>query len=554
MAKGTSSMPNIVLIMADDMGFSDLGCYGSEIRTPQLDRLAEGGVRFSHAYNGARCCPARASLLTGLHPHQTGVAHMTWDLGEPGYRGFLNRSCVTIAEVLRERGYHTCMSGKWHVGGNYRALDPESWHRTAGDATHPTPTQRGFDRFYGILNGLGSFYDPVTLVDQERFVRAESPDFYFTDAVTDKAIEMVQEASDLAKPFFLYLAYTAPHWPLHALEEDIARYEGRYLKGWDEVRTARHEEMKGMGILDSRWPISPRDQDAPPWTEIRHREWEDQKMGVYAAQLDRVDQGIGRLMARLRELGQEENTLVVFLSDNGGCAEFLLEEPGKPDPSIWGERTRDGRPMRVGNITGLRPGGEDTFMTYDLPWTNVSNAPFRLFKHWVHEGGIATPLIVHWPAGIRCEAIVHQPVQLVDITATLIDAAGASYPAEHGDHSITPLAGESFLPLLEGQAWSKQKPLFFEHEGNRAVRYGRWKLVSENKKKWELYDMVADRTELNDLAEGNGGKVRELAALYGEWAEGCGVLAWPIVPSEMVLRMRGEHIHLSYHRGRRFYP
>jgi len=548
------SQPNIVLILVDDLGFSDIGCYGSEISTPNLDSLAERGLRFTQMYNGARCCPARASLLTGLHPHQAGVAHMTMDIGVAGYRGFLDPNCVTAAEVLKNHGYRTLMSGKWHVGGNYRALDAGSWPDSAGDEKHPIPTQRGFDRFFGILNGLGSFYDPVTLMDQDRFVRAESPDFYLTDAITDRAIEMVQQSADGQKPFFLYMAYTAPHWPLHALEEDIARYEGRYLTGWDAIRTARHEELKGMNLLDERWPISPRDVDAPPWQDVRHKDWEDLKMAVYAAQMDRVDQGIGRLMAKLRELEQEDNTLVMFLSDNGGCAEFLLEEPGQPDPSIWGSRTRDGKPMQIGNITGLRPGPEDTFMTYDLPWSNVSNAPFRLFKHWIHEGGISTPLIVCWPDLIKKPGIVHEPVQLVDLTATLIEAGGASNPTERKGGSVPPPEGESFLSLLRGKRWTKQKPLFWEHEGNRAVRVGMWKLVSEHGKAWELYDMGEDRTELNDLAAKYPDKATELEGMYGEWAERCGALPWPVKASEMVLKMRGEHIHLSYHRNRKYFP
>ena len=554
MAQRSNRPPNIVLVMADDLGFSDIGCYGSEIRTPNLDRLGENGVRFSQMYNGARCCPARASLLTGLHPHQAGVGQMTMDLGAPGYQGCLRPDCVTIAEVLRSAGYRTLMSGKWHVGGNYRALDPESWDSAAGDEMHPLPTQRGFDRFFGILNGLGSFYDPVTLMDQDRFIRAESPDFYLTDAITDHAVEMVQESAGLGKPFFLYLAYTAPHWPLHALEEDIARYEGLYGKGWDAVRTARHESLKGLGLLEEKWPIAPRDVDAPPWADVPLKDWESLKMAVYAAQVDRVDQGLGRLMARIGEIGEQEHTLVVFLSDNGGCAEFLLEEPGKPDPSIWGRQTRDGREIRIGNIPDLRPGPEHTFMTYDLPWSNVSNAPFRLFKHWIHEGGIATPCIVSWPAVMGPPAIEHEPAQLVDITATLIDAAGAVFPTERDGAPVPPLEGESFLPVLRGERWSKQKPLFWEHEGNRAVRTGRWKLVAEHGKQWELYDMAEDRTELHDLAGKNPERVRDMSGRYEGWARRCGVLPWPVGSSEMVLRMRGQHIHLSYHRGRRFYP
>ncbi len=550
----THSRPNIILILADDLGFSDLGCYGSEIRTPNLDRMAGNGLRFTGMYNGSRCCPARASLLTGLHPHQAGVAHMTMDLGIPGYRGFLRPDCVTVAEVLRESGYRTLMSGKWHVGGNYRALDRESWKKTAGDEHHPTPTQRGFDRFYGILNGVASFYDPVLLMDQETFIRAEGPDYYFTDTITDQAIKMIGESSSEEKPYFLYLSYTAPHWPLHAFEEDIARYEGQYRKGWDAVRTARHESLKGMKLLDEKWEISPRDVDAPPWEDVPHKDWEDLRMAAFAAQVDRMDRCIGRLMAEIRSRGEEENTFVMFLSDNGGCAEFLLEDPGDAGPSIWGDRTRDGRPMQIGNIPGLRPGAEDTFMSYDLPWTNVSDAPFRLFKHWVHEGGISTPCIVHWPNQIRQSNILHEPLQLVDITATVIDAAKSRYPEEKDGVPIPACEGKSFLPLIQGKRWAQQKPLFWEHEGNRAIRDGRWKLVSEHDKAWELYDMWEDRTELHDLAERSPDRVRDLAGRYELWAKRCGVLPWPPKKSEMNLAVRGRHTHLHYHCNRKFLP
>ena len=546
--------PNIILILADDLGYSDIGCFGSEIKTPNIDRLAARGVRFSSMYNGSRCCPARASLLTGLHPHQAGVAHMTFDLEIPGYRGFLKSDCVTVAEALRAEGYSTLMSGKWHVGGNYRALDRESWKRTAGDERHPLPTQRGFDRFYGILNGVASFYDPVLLMDQDKFIRAEGSDYYFTDAVSDHAVEMIRETSGKDNPFFLYLSYTAPHWPLHAPEEEIARYEKVYRKGWDAIRTNRHESLKGSKILDEKWPISPRDVDAPAWETVAEKEWEALRMAVFAAQIDRMDQGIGKVLDAVKETGDEENTLVMFLSDNGGCAEFLLEDPGDAGPSIWGDKTRDGKPMQIGNITGLRPGPEDTYMSYDLPWTNTSNAPFRLFKHWIHEGGISTPFIVSWPDKIKTADIRHEPMQLVDITATIIDAASAEYPSERNGTPVPPCEGESFYDLLDGKKWAKQKPLFFEHEGNAAIREDRWKLVKEHNKAWELYDMALDRTELIDLADKNGGRVKAMVDRYDEWAKRCGVLPWPPKPNEMQLNMRGQYIHLHYHLGREFLP
>jgi arylsulfatase A-like enzyme len=523
-----SNRPNIVLILADDMGYSDIGCFASEISTPSIDRLAEGGVRFTQAYNCARCCPSRASLYTGLYPHQTGVGLMVNDLGLPGYRGFINENCVTIAEALKTAGYTTILSGKWHVGGDYNPRKPEEWR--PGAPGFPTPQQRGFDRFFGMLRGGGSYFDPKVLMLEDTFVDAEGDEFYFTDAVTDYALGALDECGKRGEPFFLHLSYTAPHWPLHAWEEDIAKYEGKYLCGWDEIRTRRHEELRGLGIVDRKWGISKRDEMAPPWEQIKHREWENQRMAVYAAQIDRMDQGIERIMAKLRSLGVRENTLVFFLSDNGGCAEFLAEDTGKPEPFRYNFPTRDGKPMTIGNIPGVKPGPAYTFQSYDLPWANASNTPFKLYKHWVHEGGISTPLIVSWPAKIEASRIVHSTAHVIDIMATCLEAAATSYPTEYGGCEILPLEGESLLPACLGRDWRREKPLFWEHEGNRAVRQGRWKLVCRYPGDWELYDMVEDRTELNDLSDKNRDKVKELVAAYNRWADYCGVLPWPVEP------------------------
>ena len=522
-----ASRPNIVLILVDDMGYSDIGCYGSEIRTPNVDRLAAEGIRFTQMYNCARCCPSRASLLTGLYPHQAGVGHMVGDSGLDGYRGFLQQNCVTIAEVLARAGYRTFMSGKWHVGGYYPPNQPDTWR--PGDEGHPTPIQRGFEEHYGMLGGGGSYFDPPSLHHNDiRVVIPGDEDYYFTDAISDNAVRMIGEAGRGDAPFFLYVGYTAPHWPLHALPEDIARYEGKYGGGWDAVRTARHEELKGMGILNPKWNISPRDEQAPDWSDVppKLKTWQNLRMAVYAAQIDRMDQGVGRICARLRELGIEDDTLVMFMSDNGGCAEFLAEDVGRPQPHRYNIPTRDGRPMHVGNTPALRPGPDDTFMSYDLPWANASNTPFRLYKHWVHEGGIATPFVVHWPKAATRGGIRHQPVHFIDVMATCLDAAGARYPEEHNGQPVTPLEGESLLPALGSDAWSRERPIFWEHEGNRAVRLDNWKLVSKYPGGWELYDMNEDRTELNDLAPGNAATVDRLARMYDEWAERVGVLPW----------------------------
>ena len=537
--------PNIILILADDMGYSDLGCYGSEIQTPNLDRLANRGLRFSQMYNSARCCPSRAALLTGLNPQQTGVGHMVDDLGKPAYQGYLNDSCATVAEVLRQSGYATYMSGKWHVGGRYDLLDPESWDRFKGDAGHPIPVQRGFDRFYGIVSGSANYFYPLTLMRDDQFIPLEPSGFYLTDAISDHAAQMIEESTSSDKPFFLHVTYTAPHWPLQALEGDIARYEGTYRKGWDELRTSRHEELKGMGILDPSWQISPRDESSPPWRDVEDRDWHDIRMATYAAQIDRMDQGIGRIMDKVRALGIEDNTLVMFLSDNGGCAEFLMEDTIRPVPSQYMTPNPDGKPMKMGNIPELRPGPADTFMSYDLPWANASNSPFRLFKRWTHEGGISTPFIMSWPDRIKQAAIIHEPTHIIDIAATCIAAAGAAYPSEYDGKPITPIEGESFLTVIDESRWSREKPIFWEHEGSRAVRVRQWKLVSEVGGEWELYDMDEDRTELNDLVEQNRPKAEELSKIYDEWAARSGVIPWPVRPHIWNPAMRADHNHLS---------
>jgi arylsulfatase A-like enzyme len=519
--QASAERPNIVLILADDMGFSDIGCYGSEIQTPNMDRLAANGIRFTQTYNCARCCPSRASLLTGLYPHQAGVGHMVRNLGVPAYQGYLRDDCVTIAEVLSAGGYRTLLSGKWHVGGLYPRNDPSSWQ--VGDPERPIPPDRGFDDWYGTPAGAGSYFNPKPLFRNYAIIEPEEEDYYYTDAVTDNAVRMIDKAATSSRPFFLHVSYTAPHWPLHAPQADIARYEGKYRAGWDAVRTARHEELKGMGILDSQWPISPRDENAPPWTDVQHRDWEDRRMAVYAAQIDRMDQGIGRIMAKLRETGLEQDTLIIILSDNGGCAELLREEGQKARE--W-PTTRDGEPVKFGNLPALMPGGPATYQSYDLPWANASNTPFRLYKHWVHEGGIATPMIAYWPEVIAESRINHDLTHVIDLTATFLDVAGVAYPHEYNGRAIQPLEGESILPVLRGEPWRRERPLLWEHEGNRAVRDGRWKLVSQYPGRWELYDMVKDRTELNDLAAKNEPQTKKMEAMYEEWAERCGVLPW----------------------------
>lgn len=377
--------PNIVIILADDMGYSDPGCYGSEIRTPNLDALARDGVRFTQFYNTARCCPTRASLLTGLYPHQTGVGHMVDNPKPmPGYTGDLSQNCVTIAEVLRGAGYQTFMSGKWHV-------------TPVTDSKHNWPMQRGFDRYFGIIHGAANYFNPVTLTrDNERIQAGDH--FYFTDAIADNAIQFIRAGAAANKPFFMYAAFTAPHWPLHAKPEDIARYKGRYKDGWDALREQRHKKMIELGIVPSKWPITRRDPSVPSWADVEDKEWQQSRMEVYAAMVDCLDQNIGRMLEALRTTGQDRNTLVIFLADNGGCAEELgPKTAGLHVP----DKTHDGRPVRRGNVPSIAPGAEDTYQSYGVPWANASNTPFRLYKHWVHEGGISTPLIAYWPGRIK---------------------------------------------------------------------------------------------------------------------------------------------------------
>jgi len=489
--------PNIVLIMADDMGFSDLGCYGSEISTPNLDRLAHQGVRFTQFYNTARCCPTRAALLTGLYNHQAGVGHMVADRGVPSYQGYLNDRCVTLAETLRQGGYHALMSGKWHVGENR-----PHW-----------PTDRGFERYFGLISGATNYFRldegrQMALDDQPYTPPREG--FYITDAFTDHALKFIDEYGRRDRPFFLYLAYTAPHWPLHALPAEIAKYRGRYRLGWDALRRARHARMIRMGIVERRWPLTPRDSSAPAWEEVADKEARDLKMAVYAAQIDRLDQGVGRVLRKLAEIGAQENTLVIFLADNGGCAEEV--DRGKP---------------------GVPPGSADSFMSYGLPWANASNTPFRLYKHWVHEGGIATPFIARWPAVMgRGNTITHQVGHIIDVMSTCLEVAGVEYPKTYQGREILPLEGKSLLPVLQGRQRQGHEFLSWEHEGNRAVRQGRWKLVSRHPGGWELYDLEADRTELTNLADKHPDKVRELSQQYERWAARCGVAPFDKLPKK----------------------
>ena len=506
--------PNVIVILADDLGYSDLGCYGSEIYTPNLDALAQTGLQFTQCYNTARCCPTRAALLTGQYPHRAGMGHMVSSHPQPGYAGELAHDTPTFAELLHGAGYATWMTGKWHVTQQVGQWTDDDQHLGKDN----WPLARGFDRYYGTIHGAGDYFDPLTLVDGDTPERA-GPDYYVTDAIADRAAQWIRDG-DPQQPFCLYVAFTAPHWPLHAKPEDIARYQGVYDAGWDAVRAARHARQIELGLVDADSPMSPRDRRVPAWDAAPDRAWQAARMQVYAAQVDCMDQGIGRIVAALRESGQLDNTLILFLADNGGCA----EEVGKGSSRLSAPRQlRDGRALRLGNDPAVTPGPEDTYQSYGVGWANVSNTPFRLYKHFVHEGGISTPLIAHWPSGHLPQGrLVETPVHVIDVAATLCECAGVDT-----SQLTAPLPGTSLSPLFSG-APLPPRQLFFEHEGNRAVRSGNWKLVARGAKgAWELYDLGEDRGETHDVAAAHADVVQELAAAWQQWAEHNRVLPWP---------------------------
>lgn len=503
--------PNIILIMVDDMGFSDLGYHGGEIDTPNLDRLAYGGVRFSQFYNSGRCCPTRATLMTGLHPHQTGVGWMTQPPGSqrgktepPAYQGHLNEQCVTIAEILRDHDYATMMTGKWHLGYN----DKADW-----------PLQRGFEKYYGCIPGATRFFHPhaergITLGNEtvNPVKSTTEEDFYTTDAFTDYATQFIGEHLEGGKkenPFFLYLAYTAPHWPLQAFEDDIAKYRGKYKEGWDKLRETRFAKQKELGLIDEKWELSPPTPGIPDWDSLdeKKRDEMDLKMAVYAAMVDRVDQNIGKLTGFLQDAGIFDDTLILFLSDNGACQE--------------------GGMLGRGEFYDVEKRNQESNNSYGEAWANAGSTPFRYYKHYLHEGGAATPFFMHWPAGIGLRNDWYTEAgQLIDIMPTILDVAGAEYPGERRGEKVPDLDGVSLRPAFSGKVLNREDPIFIEHETNASVRDGDWKLVGKevatvngtDRKQWELYNIAEDRTETNNLASRNPEKVKELAEKWESWA------------------------------------
>lgn len=507
---GTSALsterPNIIVIMVDDMGFSDIGCYGSEIPTPHIDALAAGGVRFSQFYNTGRCCPTRACLLTGLYAHQTGVGWMTADQGLPGYRGRLNDRCATIAEVLGRAGYFTAMTGKWHVGFNHQV----------------TPWGRGFHRSLNLPAGGLHFSNQTgpkggtTLHLNGNQISRDDPQFdppwYGSDLWTEQGIRFIDEAIASNKPFFFYLAHVAPHFPCMAPEETIAKYRGKYVVGWDRLREDRYQRQIDSGLIEATWKLAPRPKEIPAWGTLSPEAQQryDDMMSIYAAMIDEVDKNVGKLVKALRQRRQLDNTLILFLSDNGGNAETGV--PGK--------------------YQGVQPGNAHSNVYIGRCWAHLNNTPFRKYKHYNHEGGIAAPLIAHWPAKVKPRTgrngWIDTPTHLIDLMATCVDLGEADYPEQVNGVAIQPLEGQSLKPLVTAQGEFAARPLFWEHEGNAAIRSGEWKLVRQGTGgPWELFNLKTDRTEQQNLASDYADRVAALTKQWRQWAKRVNVLPKP---------------------------
>ncbi len=494
----TKKKPNIIVILVDDMGFSDIGCYGSEIPTPNLNQLAAGGLRFTQFYNTARCCPTRATLLTGLYAHEAGVGHMVENQNQPGYIGHLNDQCVTMGEVMKSAGYFTAMSGKWHVGQNHGV----------------TPSNRGFER--SINSAAGGFYYDDGL-RSEVFLDGKKLDsndpalpkgWYSTDLWTDYSIKFLDESRTAKKPFFLYLAYNAPHFPLQAPPEEIAKFRGQYKMGWDKLRETRHAKEIELGVVDKAWPLSPRPDMVKAWDKLSPDEQDrfDNIMAIYAACVAHMDTAVGRLVAALKDRGELDNTLIMFMSDNGANAE------SGPD----------------GRLEGKNPGAAGSTVFQGQSWATLSNTPFRRYKHFNHEGGIASPLIVHWPAGgVAKNELRTQPGHLIDIMATCVDVSGAKYPTTFNDKPILPMEGTSLVSAFANKPLERDA-LYWEHEGNAAIRVGDWKLVRFGRTGgWELYNLKTDRTEQTDLSTSEPQRAKEMADKWDTWAKRTHVIPYP---------------------------
>lgn len=507
--------PNIILILADDLGYADLGAYGSEIKTPNLDRLAKEGLRLKEFYNNSICAPTRASLLTGQYQHKAGVGYFSNDLGLPAYQGFLNQESLTLAEVLKANGYTTLMSGKWHVNGKGQSL----------------PWQRGFD--HALLLGNGSYFDQgdynggkqIPYFEDGKPYPLEAGKYYQTDVITDHAVKFLDAEGEKEKPFFLYLAYTAPHWPLHALPEDIAKYKGKYDIGWDELRKQRYARQLELGVVDKNTPLSVKEADIYDWSKLSYdqkTQWAA-KMEVFAAMVDRMDQGIGKVLDKLKAEGQDGNTLIVFISDNGAPAEEMVK---------W----YDGAIRNTGPV-----GTIGSYESQSKNWSYASNTPFLAFKDYLYEGGISSPFIAWYPSKIKAGGVEKGTGHIIDIAPTFYALASANYPKKLNKVIPHALAGKSLLPVLFGQEKevTRNEPLFWERAGNRAVRDGKWKLVSTYPSySWELFDLESDRGETNNVARQHHDVVSKLSTKYFEWAKKTGVVEFSTIEDKEPQNMK----------------
>jgi arylsulfatase A-like enzyme len=526
--------PNIIVIMADDMGFSDLGCYGGEINTPNINYLAENGIRFKQFYNASRCCPTRASLLTGLYNHQAGIGKMSDEEDAPGYLGHLTENSVTLAEVLKTAGYHTAMSGKWHVSntpGQSNAEEQLAWlnhHKEYSEFSpiNQYPTNRGFEKYFGTIWGVVDFFDPFSLVSGTTPIKSVPKNYYHTDAINDTAVAYIKGFSKTKQPFFLYVAENAPHWPLHAKPQDIAKYKDTYKGGWDAIREARYQKMVKLGLIDpTTTKLSQRWNDNLKWENNTDKDYDAQLMAVHAAMIDCMDQGIGRIIAALKQTGQLDNTLIVFLSDNGASAESAPGYgPGFDRPS----ETRDGRKISYSLKKDNVPGSEVVYSSIGQRWANVANTPYRLWKAESYEGGAHTPMIAFWPKGITEKGgFSNQVGHVMDFMATFNELAGAVYPKTYKGHVIPPTPGISLVPSFEGKAVQGHEELFNEHFQARYARKGDWKMVSTNDRNWHLFNLADDRSETVDVKDQHPEKVKELDSLWTAWANTHMVLPKP---------------------------
>ncbi|MCM8535899.1 MAG: arylsulfatase [Lentisphaeraceae bacterium] len=507
--------PNIILIMADDLGFSDLGSYGGEIETPNIDKLAANGLKFTQFYNTGRCCPTRASLMTGLYPHQAGIGHMIGTSPNKLYNGELSKKAVTIAEALKLGGYTTYLSGKWHLTAWPNAEDTEqsNW-----------PNNRGFDQFYGTIASIRSYYNPPSLTrDGKMLPPPANKDFYYTEDISKTAVEFIEDhKSD--KPFFLYVPHVAPHWPIQAPESAIDKYQERYEVGWDKLAEVRKKKMIELGLIDKKWKYPKRNAESLAWDEVKpeYKKWYARRMATFAAMVDIMDSGVGQIMDSLKKKNILENTIVIFLSDNGGCAE---EIGPKGRAKNFPLETRDGRKIRLGNDPAIMPGPEDTYATYGQEWAGFSNTPFREFKSFNHEGGITTPLVIYWKGKVR-QGLTHDLGHVIDILPTCLDLAGVDYPEIHKGNKIIPVEGKSLVKLFTDEQRKGHDAIYFEHEGNRAIRQGKWKLVRKYKDQWELFNMETDRLETKNLITKKPEIANELLKKYTAWTKKAGVQEW----------------------------